>query len=155
MSAPGTLPPRSPFKASQSATARSSAFSAAACAPDPRRSVRAEAAVSFGKAAAAAGVAALLLLRRRRRDPEDVDDWRGSAQATLIGATPLVRLASLSRLCGCDVYGKCEHLGGNETSWCLQDAFVRVPAHPCRVFGESRGRPNRWAGYLRRAFCLR
>ena len=58
-----------------------------------------------------AAIAAIALRRRRRG--EDEDDWTSCGGARLVGNTPLIKLQSLSKLCGCDVYGKCEHLNPN------------------------------------------
>ena len=68
-------------------------------------------------AAAIAAVAAIaaIALRRRRRRGEDQDDWTSCGGARLVGNTPLIKLQSLSKLCGCDVYAKCEHLNPNGT----------------------------------------
>ena len=66
-------------------------------------------------AAAALAAIVAIVLRRRRRRREDEDDWTSCGGARLVGNTPLIKLQSLSKICGCDVYAKCEHLNPNGT----------------------------------------
>ena len=66
-------------------------------------------------ALAAITAAVAIALRRRRRRKEQQDDWTACGGARLVGNTPLIKLRSLSKLSGCDVYAKCEHLNPNGT----------------------------------------
>ena len=66
-------------------------------------------------AIAAITAAVAIALRRRRRRKEQQDDWTSCGGAQLVGNTPLIKLQSLSKLCDCDVYAKCEHLNPNGT----------------------------------------
>ena len=66
-------------------------------------------------AAAALAAIVAIALRRRRRRREGEDDWTACGGARLVGNTPLIKLRSLSKLSGCDVYAKCEHLNPNGT----------------------------------------
>jgi len=59
-------------------------------------------------ALAAAAALAVYLVIKRRKKPKIIDGWRGTAHARLVGRTPLLRLASLSRLSGREIYVKCE-----------------------------------------------
>ena len=70
--------------------------------------------VTAAAIAAVAAIAAIALRRRRRRN-EQQDDWTSCGGAQLVGNTPLIKLQSLSKLCDCDVYAKCEHLNPNGT----------------------------------------
>ena len=71
--------------------------------------------------AAAATVSAYALLRwlRRKRLRRALapahPSWRDSAQAQLIGSTPLLPLHSLSKLCGCTILAKCEQANPSGT----------------------------------------
>ena len=83
----------------------------AAAQQDSYRPMRATMAAALAAITAAVAIA----LRRRRRREEDEDDWTSCGGAQLVGNTPLIKLQSLSKLCGCDVYAKCEHLNPNGT----------------------------------------
>jgi cysteine synthase A len=64
-------------------------------------------------------VAGLTMRRRRRRKGDDEQQKVAgaglTAQARLIGGTPMLRLESLSDLCGCEFLAKAEHLNPSGT----------------------------------------
>ena len=76
---------------------------------------RAERGAAYAAAALVAGcvgcaAAALWLARRRGRRRWDRTARRAECVVDLIGGTPLLRIDSLSKLTGCDIYGKAEFL---------------------------------------------
>jgi len=92
--------------------------------------------------AAAALAAMVALALRRRKSDEDQDDWTECGGAQLVGHTPLIKLRSLSKLCGCDVYAKCEHLNPNGTG---KD---RVALAMIRRAEDSGALPRGGGGYI-------